>query len=253
MGVFNEWVTSGTDEKICGVVTGLVKDNYDQEHPGMVKVEYFLGENGKNVTGWVPVAAPYAFKDSGLYLLPEVGAVVVIAFNMGDRNCPIVIGSLWNKKNDLPKETAKDKNTIKRFKTKGGNEVIFEEEQGKEAIELHTPKSQTIRIDDEKETITIFDKEKKNGIKMEMKDGNITIIAEKKMTFEVGSQKMITMDGKTVQIKGDDIKAEATKGLNLKGQNLKAEGTQTDIEGKSSLNVKSSGMTQVKGTTVKIN
>lgn len=255
MGMFNEWVISGADEKICSVTTGLVKNNWDDGHPGMVKVEYFLGTQGKNVTGWVPVMAPYAYQDCGMYFLPEIGSEVVIAFNMGDRNCPIIIGCLWNKKNKLMKDTASEGNKIKRFKTKGGCEVVFEEEKGKEAIEVHTPANLKIRIEDEKQTITIQDKEKKNGVSIDAKEGSMQLFADKKITVEVGKKAMMTFDGSknSVTVKADDIKEEATKACALKGQNVQLEGTQMNIKGKSQLSVQSSGMAQIKGATVKIN
>ena len=31
----------------AGVARGTVKENWDESHPGMVKVEMFLGEQGK--------------------------------------------------------------------------------------------------------------------------------------------------------------------------------------------------------------
>lgn len=253
MAIFGEIEASAPDDRICGAVTGLVKENYDKDHEGMVKVEYMLGENGKNVTGWVPVASPYALKESGLYLLPEVGAEVLITFLMGDRNRPVIIGSLWNKVNTLPKGAADKDNKNKVFRTKGGTLVTIKDEKDKETVELKTPKEISFLFDDEKETVTLFDKNKKNGIQIEMKDGKMTLMCEKEMTFKVGNKPMITMDGKTIDMKGDDIKETATKGITLKGQNIKADGTQTDIEGKSALNVKSSAMVQVKGAMVKIN
>ena len=56
-----------------------------------------------------------------------------------------------------------------------------------------------------------------------------------------------------VTIKGDDIKEDAAKSVDMKGQTVKMKGGQTSIEGTSSLDVKSSGMTNVKGSMVKIN
>lgn len=255
MEMFHEWITNGTDEKICSITTGLIKNNWDDKHPGMVKAEYFLGTQGKNVTGWIPVAVPYAFKDCGMYLLPEVGSEVVIAFHMGDRNCPVVIGCLWNQKNELPKDTATEKNTIKRFKTKGGCEVVFEDETDKEAVEIHTPANLRIKIEDEKQTITIEDKEKKNGIFIDAKEGNMRLFSDKKMIMEVGGKSMLTLDGNagSVTVKADDIREEPSKSYQIKAQNVKMEGTQMDIEGKSQLSVKSGGITQIKGATVKIN
>lgn len=253
MSVFSDWDAKVESERQYGLTTGIVKENYDKDNPGMVKVEYLIGEKGKNVTSWVPVMAPYASDNAGVFFLPEIGAEVVISFLMGNRNRPIVIGSLWNKKNKRPEKTAVEKNTVKRIRTKGGHDIIFNEEQNKESFEIHTPKEMKIRIDDEKDTILISDKESKNGIEMKVKDGEIRVFCDKKLTLEVGKKKMITMDGKTVQIKADDIKGEATKGVELKGQNIKAKGNQTSIEGSGSLEVKSSGVAKVKGSMVKIN
>lgn len=255
MEMFHEWITNGTEEKICSITTGLVKNNWDDGHPGMVKAEYFLGTQGKNVTGWVPVAVPYAFKDCGMYMLPEIGSEVVIAFNMGDRSCPVVIGCLWNQKNEIPKDTATEKNTIKRFKTKGGCEVVFEEEKDKESVEVHTPAGLKIRIEDENQTIAIEDKEKKNGIFIGSKEGSVKLFADKKIILEAGGGAMLTLDGNagSVTVKADDIKEEASKSYQVKSQNAKLEGTQTDIEGKSRLAVKSDGIVQLQGATVKIN
>lgn len=257
MGIFDGLVPVSGDIRISGITTGKVKDNWDEEHQGMVKVEYFLGEKGQNVTGWVPVASPYAYKNCGLYLLPEVGSEVVIAFEMGDRNCPIVIGSLWNKKNTIPKKTAKEKNTVKRFKTKGGCEVIFDDEEGKESICVQTPKNLHIKLDDEKKTITMQDKEGKNGITIHTETGSMTIKAEKKMVLEVGGKAVLTMEGEgETSLNGEaaKIKMHASQTLNLKGQSASLEGGGTlELKGGSSLKAHSSGAAELKGTVVKIN
>lgn len=207
------------------------------------------------MTGWIPVASVYAFNGCGMYFLPEIGSEVVIAFNMGDRNCPVVLGCLWNTKNALPAETAVEKNIVKRLKTKGGCEVIFRDEQDKESIEIHTPAGLKLRLDDEKNTISIEDKERKNGICMETEKGNVKFFADKKMTFEIGGKAMITLDGSkgSVTVKGDDIKEEASKSYAAKGQNIKLEGTQMALKGNSQLNVQSGGIAQIKGSMVKIN
>lgn len=255
MGMFNEWIISGADERICSVTTGLVKNNWDEEHPGMVKVEYFLGTQGKNVTGWLPVATPYAYEGCGMYMLPEIGSEVVVAFNMGDRNCPIVIGCLWNQKNKLMENTAAEGNIKKRFKTKGGCEVVFEEEKDKEAIELQTPSGLKLRLEDENQRIVVQDKENKNGVLLDAKEGSIKLLADKKISLEVGGKAMLTLDGNnnSFTVNADEIKGEATKSYALKGQNVQLEGTQLDIKGNSQLSVQSGGMTQLKGATVKIN
>ncbi|MBR1633878.1 MAG: hypothetical protein IJ682_02320 [Lachnospiraceae bacterium] len=254
MGMFYEGNIGVSDERVPGVVTGLVKDNYDAEHPGMIKVDYYLGQDGKNVTGWVPVMSPYAFKNCGAYAMPEVGAEVVIAFNMGDRNCPIVIGCLWNKKNDVPKETSVAENKIKRFLTKGGCEVEFSDEKEKESIEIRTPNKLSIRIDDEKKSITIQDKDKKNGFTLKSEEDSIQITAGKKLTLKTGESTKLSMDENSVKIKSEKIDIEGSNSVTVKGtSSTKVSGAQVTVSGDSKLDLKSSGVTQVKGTSVKLN
>lgn len=253
MSIFSGLPQKGGDERIYSVTTGLVKTNWDKDHPGMVQVEYFMGTEGKNVTGWMPVMASYAFKDCGMYALPEIGSEVVLAFNMGDRNCPIVIGCLWNRKNKLPDQTAAENNTIKRFCTKAGSEIVFNDETDKEKIMIRTPKELEVVIDDENEAIALQDKNRKNGISIHAKDGTIKIYADKNITLEAGGHAVITLDKASAAIQSNDIKADASKSFEVKGQSVKLGGTQTAVEGKSQLEMKSGGVTQIKGSMLKLN
>jgi len=260
MGIYDELLGYGAlpSEKprpVPGIVIGIVKENWEQKHPGMVRVEYSLGEEGKNRTGWVPVMSPYAGKDFGFYALPEVGDEVVVAFAMGDRNCPVVLGSVWSRKNTLPKETAKDKNPVKRLLTKGGCEIVFEEEKGKEQIRIRTPKELTLLLEDEKEKITLADQNGKNGLVIDAKNGTVSMLAEKSVEIKVGGKAMAAFDGKakSMTLAAGKITGNADQSMALKGQTFKAEGTQVEIKGSGSLKLESSGVTQVKGSMLQLN
>ena len=117
--LYQDNARSSDGARMFSVTTGRVVENWDDKHPGMVRVEVFLGESGKNRTDWVRVAQPYAGKEYGHYFLPEVGDEVVLAFNLGDRDHPIVIGSLWSQVNPLPQKAAAEKNETKTLRTKG--------------------------------------------------------------------------------------------------------------------------------------
>lgn len=257
MGVFDELLqpSSPVTGMIPGIVIGIVKENWDKEHPGMVKVEYFLGEKGKNQTGWVPVAVPYAGPEYGYYSLPEVGDSVVLAFQMGDRNCPVVLGSIWSKKNPVPKETAADKNPVKRLRTKGGCEIVFSEESGKEQILIETPKNLKILLTDEKETIQVSDKDGKNGLTIDTKNGKLSILADKEVEIKVGGDSMVSLNGssKTVSLTGTKIIGKAKQSVEINGQTLKIDGTSVNVKGSGTLKLESSGSTQLKGSMVQIN
>lgn len=47
MGVFSGLPQKDGDERIYSVTTGLVRTNWDKDHPGMIRVEYFMGTEGK--------------------------------------------------------------------------------------------------------------------------------------------------------------------------------------------------------------
>ncbi len=240
---------------IGGIVTGIVKENYNKDNPGKIRVELFLGEDGRNVTGWIPVMAPYGGSEHGSYTLPEVGAEVVVAFNMGDRNRPVVIGCLWSEKNKLPANAATEKNTTKTFVTKGGSEITFDDTEDKQKITVKTKQGRAFEINEEKQSIELFDKDNKNSIGIDSKNGVITLSADKKIEFKVGGSEAGTIDGsgKKISFKSTTVELSADNDLKLKGQNSSLEGTAVKVNATSSLEASSSGTTQVKGTMVKIN
>ncbi len=237
------------------IAVGIVKENWNKDFPGKVRVELLLGEMGKNVTGWIPVSMPYCGNGYGFYSLPEIDSEVVVAFHMGDRNCPIVIGSLWNNKNKLPDETANDKNTVKRFKTKGGCEVVFSDEDKKTGVLVTTPGKLRINIDDEKKQIVIQDEKGDNGLTIDAEKGELKLSAKSKIRLSVGGEDLILADGqaKTVQVKSNNVKVEAVQAISLKGQNATLEGSMMNFKAQGSLKAESSGMLEVKGAMVKIN
>lgn len=258
MGLFEELRSaagSASAGTVGGIVTGIVKENWNSEHPGKVKVELFLGQSGMNVTGWIPVMTPYAGKNFGYYSLPEVGTEVVVAFTMGDRNAPVVLGSLWSAASPLPENTAAKENPVKKFLTKGGNEITISEEKNKDKIEIKTPKKTGILIDDENETITVHDGENKNQLILDTKGGTITVQAEKKIVFKAGNKDMLVIDGsgKKVTVDSGSVDIKAQQAANIKGQTVTVDGTSLALKGKSSLNAESSGTAILKGTMVKIN
>lgn len=275
MGLFDEMLETdetedGGQANINGVAIGVVKENWDKDHPGMIKAEISLGSSGKNLTDWIPVAVPYAGKEFGTYFLPEIGSQVLLAFHMGDINCPIVIGSLWNQTDVVPPETANEKNTVKKIKTKGGNVITISEESGKEKISIQTKGELKAELDDENQKIIVQDKEGKNAISIDAQNGTMNFKSEKKAVFNINGQPMLTLDGegKAVKIKAGKIEVEADQSLTMKGQtagldgnSLKIQGQQLELTAKVSMAIKanaslkaeSSGMTEIKGSMLKLN
>lgn len=259
MGIFNDLMEVGQTQNPSffnpGIATGTVKENWNQDFPGKVKVELVLGEEGKNVTGWIPVSMPYCGNGYGSYALPEVGAEVVVAFVMGNRNCPIVIGTLWNNKNKMQEETANEKNTVKRFRTKGGCELTFDDVEGKALVRVKTPGGMALSLGDEKKEISLQDEKGENGIVIDCDKGEVTINAKNKIHIAAGGKDMILADGqgKKISVTGGNVHVEADQALSLKGQNLTAEGSMIGLKAQGSFKAESSAMLELKGAMVKMN
>ena len=236
-----------------GLVTGTVRKNYDKEQPGRVMVEYSIGESGKMLTGWVNVLTPYTADKGGLYLLPEIGDEVVIGFLSGRTDCPVVLGTLWSKNVNRPDNAVTEKNTMKVFRTKGGHEVRFSDEDKKETLTVKTPGELTLTMEDEKKTIEIRDKEKKNVLTINAKDGGITLNAAKKIELSIGGTAAVTIESNKITIKSGTVNVEASQSLKLHGQSTKLSGSQVSINADATLKEEAGGITQIKGSMVKIN
>ena len=242
----------GQKRIIQGIVTGIVKKNWDEseKHPGMVEVEINLGEDEKLLTDWVRVAQPYAGDGYGAYWLPEEGDEVLLAFHMGDLNNPYVIGSLWGGARKIPLQTVNACNTVKRIKTKGGHEIVFSSEKDKERLEINTPKELKITLEDETQTILVQNQDGKNMLKINGKDGEIEITAENAISFNSSSGgASLKLDGsqKKATLKADTISLESQQCLQMKVEGM------LELKSGASLSVKSGGVLELKGALIEIN
>ena len=202
MDLFKFINQSNEKQNIYGVVIGIVTNNKDPEGLGRVKVRYpWSGESGESY--WARTMSFMAGKERGAFFLPEVGDEVLIAFEHGDIEHPVVLGALWNGKDRPPEKNTDGKNNIKKIRSRSGHELIFNDDKssGKEKIEVHTAGGHQILLDDSKgkEKITIKDK-----------SGNTIEIDSVKNEIKIKSSMNISLEAPMIE-----IKANAT--LTLKG------------------------------------
>jgi phage baseplate assembly protein V len=111
---------------------GVVTDNKDPEKLMRVKVKLpALGM--QDTTYWVPMVSLGAGKDRGWFFLPEVDDEVLVAFEHGDLDRPIVIGALWNGKDKPPKDQPSG-NPIRTLVSRAGAVVELDDDAGKVTI-----------------------------------------------------------------------------------------------------------------------
>ena len=177
MNLFQDFGEESGD-RISGVVIGIVTNNEDEEELGRVRVRFpWMGESGESY--WARVATLMAGNDRGTFFLPEVGDEVLVAFDRGDINHPYVIGALWNGVDTPPETNADGKNNIRKIKSRSGHEIIFDDnhEQNSEKITIHTNAGHTILLDDSAgaEKIEIKDKTDNNKITIDSVQNSINI------------------------------------------------------------------------------
>lgn len=259
MNFYDELLSDKKEEKTYpeitapGLLNAIVKDIWDKDHMGMIKVEYLMGEKDKKTSDWVRVMTGYGGNGFGNYWLPEIGTEVLVGFIHGNMNMPVVLGCLWNGTDKLPEGAASEKNETKTVMTKGGHKITFTETENKGKITVNTPKGLEILLDDEQETIQIQDKGKENSILLDSKNGAMALKAKQEITLTVGTKEALKADANGVKVTGGTIQLEAQQSLKTKGQSTSVEGTSIKVKADGELGLQASGMTQLKGSMVKIN
>ena len=195
--------------RINGVMVGIVTNNQDPDGLGRVKVRLpWLSDT--NESSWSRLCSFMAGKDRGGFFLPEVGDEVLVAFENGDINRPIVLGALWNGVDTPPETNSDGKNNVRKIKSRSGHEIIFHDDSGQEKLEIHTQAGHSLVLDDSSgsEKITVNDKSGSNSIVFDSAQGSITVESGTKL--KIKSQMVEIESGGTMT-----IKAGAT--LTLKG------------------------------------
>jgi type VI secretion system secreted protein VgrG len=126
---------------VAGVYSARVINIDDPQRQGQVQVQYYWQEQGQ--TTWIRHLTPYAGADRGVFFRPEVGDEVLVAFEEGDPERPVILGSAWNQSDAIPNEGfwggETHNNDVKRIVTKSGHRISLIDKQGEEAIGIATP------------------------------------------------------------------------------------------------------------------
>jgi type VI secretion system secreted protein VgrG len=88
------------------VVVGPPGETSFHDKYGRIKVR-FHWDRDESSSQWVRVAQP-AGGGRGFHTLPEVGDEVLVVFEHGDPDRPVVLGSLWNAADPPPQEERSD-------------------------------------------------------------------------------------------------------------------------------------------------
>jgi hypothetical protein len=91
-------------QRVFGVAPAQVTSVDDPEGLGRIKVKFPWLRQHDEADVWARVSLPVGGKTTGFWALPEIDDEVLVAFEFGELNRPVVIGSLWNG-SDRPPDT----------------------------------------------------------------------------------------------------------------------------------------------------
>jgi uncharacterized protein involved in type VI secretion and phage assembly len=210
---------------ISGVVPALVSNLDDPDDLCRMKVSFpWLGDKAESF--WARVAMPGAGDRRGLVVLPEVGDEVLVAFEHGDPQRPIVVGGLFNGK-DMPAAPAVD-----------GGKVVKRM--------LVSRNGHKIELDDKDDVITISTGDGKHSIVLDQKNNKVVLATNGDVEATSSNDLKLESDG-ALSVKGNGVTIDAG------GGSFSAKGSQAKVEGSASAEFSSSGQTTVRGTMVSIN
>lgn len=143
------------------VVVGPAGEEIFTDKYGRVKVQFHWDREGQrnlDSSCWIRVAQLWAGRRWGASFWPRVGQEVVVAFEHGDPDRPIIIGSVYNADQMPPyqgngpdaKHVHDNKvSGIKTNTTPGGvgyNELRFDDTKDKQQVFLHAERDEDIRV-----------------------------------------------------------------------------------------------------------
>lgn len=116
---------------VAGVVSGIVvgpqgePKHVDQYAREKVRFPWLPSQPAQSDTGFIRVAQIAAGSGSAVLWLPEVGDEVLVAFEHGDPDRPVIVGSVYNGK-DMPPVSLPANKYVSLFRQRGANGVLTE-------------------------------------------------------------------------------------------------------------------------------
>jgi uncharacterized protein involved in type VI secretion and phage assembly len=100
------------------------------------------------------LAAPMAGGGRGAFFMPEVGDEVVVAFELGDVNRPVVLGAVWNDRDQPPASAdTSASNNMRTIVSRAGHQITLDDTPGAGGILIRTAGNYEIVIAGDKLTI----------------------------------------------------------------------------------------------------
>jgi type VI secretion system secreted protein VgrG len=203
---------------IRGAQTALVvgppgEEVYVDNH-GRIKVQFHWDRDGRrdeNSSCWVRVATPWGGKGYGSVSVPRIGNEVIVGFEEGDPDRPVVLGSLYNADQTppYPLPGAGIQMGMQSRSSPGGggrNEITMTDTKGKEKVNIHAQydmattveNDQTLQVGNNRSAVVGVDDSLEVGA-----NRKTTVGADRSTTVGANEELMVGAD-RTVAVGGNE-------------------------------------------------
>jgi len=240
------------------ILRGKVTAYPDGEHKGLVEVAVgAYGQQADKVFARVEHSIP------GVYWLPELGDAVEVVLPPAPGAEARVIHVRRAQGDGQTEECWTEKNDKKQFRTRTGHAVTLDDTQDAASVSVATAGGLELRLDDGAKTVTVKGADSDTpALTLDMEHDKLTLAAGKALSLTCGGAEL-SIDSKgnikistggNLSVSAKEITLEATTNFTAKGQQAKLNGSMSAaVSGQSQLELTSSGITQVKGSMVKLN
>jgi type VI secretion system secreted protein VgrG len=264
---------SGTQ---TAVVVGPPGEEIFPDKYGRVQVLFHWDREAQN-SCWIRVGTPVAGRLWGMIHIPRVGHEVIVAFEEGDPDRPIIVGSVYNA-DQMPSYTLPGHKVFSGFKSYstpdggGFNELRFDDTKDKEQIFIHGQYDMDVRIRHDcrewtgrdRHLVVQRDKREETGRDEHIvaKRDSVTLIGRDrhlkvsgKEAIHVEASRSLQVDGNLAEKFGKNHAEETALDIYLKaGKNIVLEaGSKISLKvGGNFVDISSAGVA-VNGTTILLN
>jgi type VI secretion system secreted protein VgrG len=218
------WVVHAT---VCAAPGGGQYAHVDDRGRYKVKFLFDINHDGDEdkASCWVRLIEPYVGSNFGFHSPLLKGVEVLVAFENGDPDRPIIVGCVYN--NEFPSPTNNNNNAQSHWRSAANNEIRYTDTQGSEEVFYHAQKDVKAKTENDEEGYIGNDeklevknnRERKVGVDEKIEIGsNKEVKVGSNSKEEVGGDKKVDVKGKHEETIGGTmdltVKGAVTMGFN---------------------------------------
>ena len=206
---------------VCQTATVVGASEIDTNEQGQVCVRFHWDRRpagNVRTTCWLRAMQTWAGGGFGAQFIPRKGMEVVVAFDGGDPDRPIVLGCVYNAVAPPPFQLPQRK-TVSGIRTQsspggdGGNELSFDDAAGQERVHIHAERNLEIVVDHDRQVDVEHDDELRvrgerreiiNGAaNAELRGSRSVAVAHNDATRVEGNRGVSTQGDESINVRGD--------------------------------------------------